>query len=183
MNGMGGPLPAYQSLCACIDAECVPKLPCTGTLSSSWPASPASMGTGEFSQLAAAVCSHLTCAIGSCCRRLHLSANIALQARTFLQAPAASQGTRTDRCELPLCSQNPGSVDELLERRRMQQARYDAGEVPAFLPQTLKVGSAEAGEPAVRGWVTQRQLTLGCSSKLEPSCDAPAECQPLLSSC
>ncbi|KAI3429229.1 hypothetical protein D9Q98_005328 [Chlorella vulgaris] len=30
-------------------------------------------------------------------------------------------------------------VDELLERRRMQQARYDAGAVPAFLPQTLKI--------------------------------------------
>lgn len=100
MNGMGGPLPAYQSLCACIDAECVPKLPCTGTLSSSWPASPASMGTGEFSQLAAAVCSHLTCAIGSCCRRLHLSANITYRLDLFCkhQLPVKAHALTAASC-------------------------------------------------------------------------------------
>lgn len=32
-----------------------------------------------------------------------------------------------------------GRVTELLERRREQQARFDAGEKPAFLPQTKKV--------------------------------------------
>lgn len=33
-----------------------------------------------------------------------------------------------------------GRVTQLLERRREQQARFDAGEKPVFLPETKKVG-------------------------------------------
>ena len=37
------------------------------------------------------------------------------------------------------CSARPCSVSELLERRRQQQARYDAGDKPGFLPETKHV--------------------------------------------
>lgn len=39
----------------------------------------------------------------------------------------------------------PRSVTELLERRRQQQAKYDAGDKPCFLPETKKVGGRVRG--------------------------------------
>ena len=75
----------------------------------------------------------------------------------------ASHSAVRGPCLLPLPAA-ARSVSELLERRREQQERYDAGEVPHFLPETKKArgwvgwdgrgvgGVARLGWPGCGGW-------------------------------
>lgn len=84
-----------------------------------------------------------------------------LNCRTFIRPLPNPACTGEDAFCSPLhMPPAPCRVTELLERRRQQQAQYDAGEKPHFLPETKKVrvyvcvcvcGGCDGGEWGVWG--------------------------------